>query len=72
VSEEDDQVGKAKFRAAMAWFPSVVPGASAGRTKPEPAKKDNGKGDTTTHDTHAGILVGLEVPTFVGLRAQDG
>ena len=40
--EEDDQVGKAKFRAAMAWYPSVVPGASAaGRTKPEPAKKDN-------------------------------
>ena len=40
--EEDDQVGKAKFRAAMAWYPSVVPGASAaGRTKLEPAKKDN-------------------------------
>lgn len=38
--EDDDQMGKAKFRAALAWFPSVVPGAAtAGRTaKPEPAK----------------------------------
>ncbi|KAH9028763.1 Golgi CORVET complex core vacuolar protein 8-domain-containing protein [Lactarius pseudohatsudake] len=44
--EDDDQMGKGKFRAALAWFPSVVPGASAGRTKPEPppAKKDNAKG----------------------------
>ena len=42
--EDDDQLGKAKFRAALAWFPSVVPSGSsaAGRTKPEPAaaKKD--------------------------------
>ena len=50
--EEDDQVGKAKFRAAMAWYPSVVPGASsAGRTKPEPAKKDNNSAKGTPPPT---------------------
>ncbi|KAH9054311.1 Golgi CORVET complex core vacuolar protein 8-domain-containing protein [Lactarius vividus] len=44
--ENDDQMGKGKFRAALAWFPSVIPGASAARTKPEPppAKKDNVNG----------------------------
>lgn len=45
--EDDDQMGKGKFRAALAWFPSVIPGASAGRTKPEPPPtKDNAKGTT--------------------------
>jgi len=42
--EDDDQMAKGKFRAALAWFPSVIPGASVGRTMPEPAKKDNAKG----------------------------
>ena len=48
--EDNDQTGKAKFRAAMAWFPSVVPTASTSHTKPEPAKKDNTK-DTPPHTT---------------------
>ncbi|KAH9961560.1 Golgi CORVET complex core vacuolar protein 8-domain-containing protein [Russula dissimulans] len=38
--EDDGQMGKAKFRAALAWFPSVVPGAPADRAKPAPGKKD--------------------------------
>ncbi|KAI0301028.1 Golgi CORVET complex core vacuolar protein 8-domain-containing protein [Multifurca ochricompacta] len=42
--EEDEQMGKAKFRAALAWFPSVVPGALASHTKLAPAKKENTKG----------------------------
>ena len=43
--EEDEQMGKGKFRAALAWFPSVVPGAPpAARTNPAPAKKDSAKG----------------------------
>ncbi|KAI0267108.1 Golgi CORVET complex core vacuolar protein 8-domain-containing protein [Gloeopeniophorella convolvens] len=42
--EDDEQMGKAKFRGALAWFPSVVPGAPPGSMKLEPAKKVNGKG----------------------------
>ncbi|KAI0245855.1 hypothetical protein BJV78DRAFT_1287056 [Lactifluus subvellereus] len=41
--EDDEQMGKGKFRAALAWFPSVVPGApppAAARTNAAPAKKD--------------------------------
>jgi vacuolar protein sorting-associated protein 8 len=43
--EDDEQTGKAKFRAALAWFPSVIPGAPPpARTNLAPAKKDNAKG----------------------------
>lgn len=47
-NEDDEQMSKAKFRAALAWFPSIVPNASsADRTKPG-SGKENGtkKGDT--------------------------
>jgi hypothetical protein len=44
--EDDEQMGKAKFRAALAWFPSVVPGASADRAISAPGKKNGAnKGD---------------------------
>ena len=39
--EADEHMGKARFRAALAWFPSVVPNASADRAKAAPGKKDN-------------------------------
>jgi hypothetical protein len=44
-NEDDEQTGKAKFRAALAWFPSIVPNASGpgnassakeGGTQPSP------------------------------------
>ncbi|KAF8265529.1 Golgi CORVET complex core vacuolar protein 8-domain-containing protein [Lactarius quietus] len=67
-NEDDDHMGKAKFRAAMAWYPSVVPGASANRTKPEPSKKDNGKGGpppTTPMCERTGKLMTVEVGRLV-------
>lgn len=39
--EEQQHTGKAKFRASLAWFPSVIPGASTDRAKPTSGKKDN-------------------------------
>lgn len=47
-NEDDEQMGKAKFRAALAWFPSIVPNASsADRTNPGSGKENNTKkGDT--------------------------
>jgi hypothetical protein len=44
--EDDEHMGKAKFRASLAWFPSVVPSASADRAKPAPpGKKNNANND---------------------------
>ena len=46
--EDEEQMGKAKFRAAMAWFPSIIPNASsADRTKPAPGKENGAKGGNT-------------------------
>jgi vacuolar protein sorting-associated protein 8 len=40
--EQDEQMmGKAKFRAALSWFPSVVPSSPTNPAPPPPAKKDN-------------------------------
>src|SRR5258708_182071 len=40
----DEQTGKAKFRASLAWFPSIVPNApSADRAKPESGKDNSPK-----------------------------
>jgi hypothetical protein len=36
-NEDDEQMGKAKFRAALAWFPSIVPNASG------PGKENSAK-----------------------------
>ncbi|KAH9972466.1 Golgi CORVET complex core vacuolar protein 8-domain-containing protein [Lactifluus volemus] len=40
--EQDEQMmGKAKFRAALSWFPSVIPSSPTNPAPPLPAKKDN-------------------------------
>jgi vacuolar protein sorting-associated protein 8 len=38
--EDDEHMDKAKFRASLAWFPSVIPSVASDRVKPAPGKKD--------------------------------
>ncbi|KAI0293200.1 Golgi CORVET complex core vacuolar protein 8-domain-containing protein [Russula brevipes] len=65
--EDDEQMGKAKFRAALAWFPSVVPGASADRATSTPGKKNgaNKGGPPQPPPTTPMLLVTADVGRLV-------
>ena len=71
--EADEQVGKAKFRAALAWFPSIIPNApSADRAKPGSGKDNSAKeGGTQSSPPTTPMLVYSWGPTLQLLLVSE-